>query len=108
MSRPPDRSWMLATLIASSARAVDTTPPAPAAMAAAPFKILLLLTCIAMFPFVADTLCDQIFFEDRCPHGVFGIDHVSEPHAPGLAEQHVGVDLVETVIRAHPAHQFAI
>src|SRR5258708_39715653 len=44
----------------------------------------------------------RYFFRTDAP------DHVSEPDASGLAEKHIRVDLVEAVLRAHPAHQFAI
>src|ERR1700730_9637134 len=99
MSRPPDRSWMLATPIGSSARAPGANPPTAAAAAAVPCRKLLRLTFIAVLLLVVgDISGDQVFFQDRCTHGVFGIDHVAEPDTPGLAEQHVGVDLVEAVI----------
>src|SRR6202165_756195 len=48
MSSPPERSWMLATLIGSSAQALDPNMPA-AAVAAVPSKNLLRLTFIAVF-----------------------------------------------------------
>src|SRR5579863_2242462 len=108
MSSPPDRSWMLATPIGSSAQAVDPNMPA-AAVAAVVCKNLLRLTFIAVaLLVVADSSCDQIFLQDRRAHRVFRIDHVAEPDPSGLAEQHVSVDLVEAVVGAHPAHQLAI
>src|SRR6185312_9751088 len=107
MSSPPERSWMLATPIGSSASAGDES--AVAAMAAAvPVKNVLRCMLIALLSPLPRCLSDQVFFEDRCADRVFRIDHVAEPDASGLAEQHVGVDLVKTVFAAHPADQFAI
>src|ERR1700733_1072673 len=108
MSSPPDRSWMLATPIGSSAQALEPNIPA-AAVTAVPCKNFLRLTFIAVFLLVvAEMSSDQIFFQNRSAHGVFRIDHVSEPNASGLTEKHVSVDLIEPVIRAHPSHEFAI
>src|SRR6476620_187431 len=50
----------------------------------------------------------EVILQDRCSHRVFRVDHVAEAHPPGLAEQHVGVDLVEAVVGRHPAHELAI
>src|SRR3954447_12403982 len=108
MSRPPDKSWMLATLIASSAQAEEENIPAAAAVAAVLCKNSLRFTVIVFPPWVVDTLRDKIFFQDRGAHRVFRIDHVAEPDASGLAQQHVGVDFIEPVLRAHPAHELAI
>src|SRR3954447_13981714 len=108
MSRPPDKSWMLATLIASSAQAEEENIPAAAAVAAVLCKNSLRFTVIVVPPWVVDTLRDKIFFQDRRAHCVFRIDHIAEPDASGLTQQHVGVDFIEPVLLAHPAHEFAI
>src|ERR1700722_8128886 len=107
MSRPPERSWMLATPIGSCAPAGEENAPAAAA-AAVLLRSVLRLMFIAVCPPFAEMSSDQVFLQDRSAHGVFRIDHVAEPDASGLAEQHVGVDLVEAVLGAHPAYQFAI
>src|SRR6266576_5799630 len=106
MSSPPERSWMLATPIASSAKALEANMPA-AAVAAVLCKNRLRLSVIAVALLTLPSR-DQVFLQNRRAHGVFRIDHVAEPDASGLAEQHVGVDLVEAVFGAHPANQFAI
>src|SRR6266403_27947 len=106
MSSPPERSWILATPIASSAKALEANMPA-AAVAAVLCKNRLRLSVIAVALLTLPSR-DQVFLQNRRAHGVFRIDHVAEPHASGLAQQHVGVDLVEAVFGAQPARQFAI
>src|ERR1700694_3409051 len=67
MSKPPERSWMLATLIGSSAQALEPSVPAATA-AAGPCKKLLRLTFIAVLLLVvADAPRDQIFFKTNAP-----------------------------------------
>src|ERR1700722_1564620 len=107
MSSPPERSWVLATPIGSSAQADAENAPAAAA-AAVLLRSVLRLMFIAIHPPFAEMSSDQVFLQNRCTDGVFRIDHVAEPDTSGLAEQHVGVDLVEAVLGAHPAYQFAI
>src|SRR3954453_12938276 len=99
---------MLATLIGSSAQAEEGNAPAAAAPAVA-CKKLLRLTFICPTPRCCRHLSsDQVLFQDRCANCIFRIPHVAEPNAPRLTEQHVGIDLVEAVVCAHPAHQLAI
>src|SRR3979409_1765557 len=67
MSRPPERSWMLATLIASSAQALEPNAPVAAAAAVA-CKNLLRLTLIALLLVVADyVIRPDIFFKTDAP-----------------------------------------
>src|SRR5581483_579621 len=68
MSSPPDRSWMLATLIASSAKAGDANTPAAAA-AALLCRNFLRFTFIDPTPLFSKTSSDQVFPQDRCAHG---------------------------------------
>src|SRR5215475_5198920 len=98
---------MLATPIGSSAKAGREKAPAATA-AAVPVKNFLRCMLIALLSPFAGTTSDQVFLQNRCADRVFRIDHVAEPDASGLAEQHVGVDLVKAVFGAHPAHQLAI
>src|SRR6266850_1363505 len=87
MSSPPERSWMLATPIGSSAQALAGNAPAAAA-AAVPCKNLLRLTFIALFLRCCRTVMRQIFFQHRRAHRVFWIDHVAGRNASGPAWKH--------------------
>src|SRR5215471_12098749 len=98
---------MLATLIASAPKASEEKAPT-AATAALPCKNFLRCMFIDLSPSFAKTPSDQIFLQDGGADRVFRIDHVTETDTPGLTEQHVGVDLVESVIGTHPAHQLAV
>src|ERR1700676_1309534 len=67
MSKPPERSWMLATLIGSSAQALGPNMPAAAA-AAVPCRNFLRSIFIAVFLLdVADASGDQILFQADAP-----------------------------------------
>src|SRR6202035_4254415 len=78
MSRPPERSWMLATPIGSSAQAGEENAPAAAA-AAVLLRSVLRLMFIAVCPPFAEMSSDQVFLQDRSADGVLRVDHVAEP-----------------------------
>src|SRR6478735_1475403 len=108
MSSPPERSWMPATPIGSSAQAVEANIPV-AAVAAVLCKNVLRFSFIALVLLALPiALSSQVFLQNRRAHRVFRVHHVAEPDATGLAQQHVRVDFVKTVVGAHPAHQFAV
>src|SRR5882672_5724986 len=67
MSKPPERSWMLATLIGSSAQALGPNMPAAAA-AAVPCKNLLRLIFIAGLLLVVVADETRYFFKTDGPH----------------------------------------
>ena len=46
----------------------------------------------------------QIGLANRRADGVFRIDKITQPYFPALAQHHVRVPLVESVIRRHPTH----
>src|SRR6516165_11610503 len=101
---------MLATPIASSAQALEENAPAAAA-ATLPCKNFLrcmFIDFIDRSSLFTRMSSDKVFLQDRCADRVFRIDHIAEPDAARLAEQHVGVDLVEAVVGTHPPHQFAV
>src|SRR5258708_36545668 len=66
MSKPPERSWMLATLIGSSAQAVEPNMPA-AAVAAVLCKKLLRLIFIAVLLLVVVADETRYFFKPTGP-----------------------------------------
>src|ERR1700730_14142440 len=68
MSRPPERSWMVATLIGSSPQALEPNMPA-AAIAAVLCKNLLRLTFIAVLLLVVGADADETrYFLNRRTH----------------------------------------
>src|SRR5713226_1074976 len=82
MSSPPERSWMLATLIGSSAQALEENAPAAAA-AAVPCKNFLRLTFIALFLRCCRyVMRPDIFFNTDAPIVYFGSTML--PNASGL------------------------
>src|SRR5437016_1597956 len=50
----------------------------------------------------------QIGLQDSRADRVFRVDEIAEPHAPALAEHHIGVPAIEAVFRLHPQHELAI
>ena len=42
------------------------------------------------------------------PDRIFRIDKVSQPDNSALAEEHVGIPFVETVVGYHPANKLAV
>src|SRR6202011_2365658 len=86
MSKPPERSWMLATLIGSSAQALGPNMPA-AAVAAVLCKNFLRLTFIAvlLLVVVADASRDQIFFQNRRVHRRCGRRILGPARGPGTS-----------------------
>src|SRR5712664_499201 len=68
MSKPPERSWMLATLIGSSAQALGPNMPAAAAAAVLCKKLLrLIFIAVLLLVVVADAHETRYFFKPTRP-----------------------------------------
>src|SRR4029077_10689736 len=101
MSKPPERSWMLATLIGSSAQALGPNRPAAAAAAVLCRNFLRCIFIAVLLLDVADASGDKMVFQNRSAHpAAVGTSLVQ--HRTG----HSGRDLLcvtELAILAGPA-----
>src|SRR6267378_1697233 len=88
MSKPPERSWMLATLIGSSAQALGPNMPAAAA-AAVPCKNLLRLIFIAGLLLVVVADETRYFFKTDGPHPRCGRRILGPARGPGISGRDV-------------------
>src|ERR1700730_6112162 len=107
MSKPPERSWMLAMLIGSSAQALGPNMPAAAAAAVLCRNFLRSIFIAILLLDVAYTSGEQIVFQNRRAHPRCGRSILGPARGPAIRGREL-LPVAELAILQGPRHRLAV